>query len=186
MSGSLSILPEAVEAVSAIASLAFGALGGVVLGDFVFSGFEVPEFVHVGGRMGMQVHKMPGGKRVIDLLGDDPSDISWTGTFLDFFPQLKAQELDLMRAAGQALPLQWGSYFYTVIISEFSSDVLYGRVRYSISCVVLRNEATALLGSDPSLSDSVQGDMSNASGVIDDGSFDTGASSGVEVGGFDG
>ncbi len=165
MSEFLSSLPDAAEAVSGLTSLAFGAFGGVVLGDFVFSGFEVPDFVHVGGKQAMQVHKLPGGARVIDLLGDDPSDIAWTGVFLDGAPQARAQQLEQMRSAGDTLPLQFGTFFYTVIISEFSSDVLYGRVRYSITCVVLRNEATAALDGEPSLFDSVQSDISDALGI---------------------
>jgi hypothetical protein len=64
MSGTvLATFSSAVEAVNAIASLAFGATGGVVLGDFVFAGFEVPAQITFGGKQAMTVHKLPDGPR---------------------------------------------------------------------------------------------------------------------------
>jgi hypothetical protein len=149
MSGTvLATFSAAVEAVNAIGRLAFGATGGVVLGDFVFAGFEVPEQITFGGKQAMTVHKLPGGERVVDLMGPDEGAIEWSGTFIsDEFdptdPALRAQQLDQMRAAGNPLPLVWGQFYYTVLISDFTADTRYSMVPYKISCLVLRNEATA-------------------------------------------
>lgn len=143
MSGALAVFNAGLEAVTALDSLAFGAQGGVVLGDFVFSGFEVPPFISFGGRQSMTVHHLPGGERVIDLLGPDDRNIDWSGTFLDFFPAQRAQQLDQMRADGAPLPLIWGDFCYTVLIQDFSADTKYSQVPYRISCLVVRNEATA-------------------------------------------
>lgn len=162
MSGFISSLPTLSDVTSAISSLAFGLTGGVALGQFVFLGFEVPEFITVPGNQGMVVHKLVGGERVIDVIGDDPGDITWSGTFIDGDPYGKAQELEQMRAAGEPLPLQWGSYFYTVVIRSFSARTLYGRVAYDICCTVLQNEATAPLSADPTLTDAVGSDAAAA------------------------
>jgi hypothetical protein len=163
MSATVSALSTAVEAVSAIASLAFGASGGVVLGEFVFAGFEVPEFISLPGTQQMTVHKLVGGERQIDAMGDDPGDITWSGCIMDGDPMTRAQELIQMRAAGAPLPLQWGSFFYTVVIHSFTAKTLYGRVNYDISCTVQQNEATAPTQAPPDLTDAVNSDMSTAS-----------------------
>ena len=162
MSGFISTLSSGIGAVSALASLAFGASGGVVLDSFVFAGFEVPEYITVPGTMGMTVHKMPGGERVIDMLGDDPGDIAWSGTFIDGQPDDRARELEHLRSAGDPLGLQWGPYFYTVVIRSYSFKTMYSRVSYDIACTVLRNEATAPGGVDPDLTNAVGGDILTA------------------------
>lgn len=166
MSGFVSALSTASEAVSAIASLAFGATGGVVLGQFVFSGFEVPKYISIPGNQAMTVHKLPGGERVIDVLGDDPGDISWSGCMIDGDPWTRAQELEQMRSLGDPLPLQWGQFFYTVVIRSFAAKTLYSRVNYEISCTVLQNEATAPTQQDPPASSVVQGGATGALSAV--------------------
>lgn len=162
MSGALSTVLRTytigLEATSAIHALEFGATGGVVLGDFSFSGFEVPSHISLGGRQAMTVHHLPGGERVIDLLGADDRPLEWSGTFInstgvditdfafdvgDHNPSARARQLDQMRADGKSLPLVWGDFFYTVIIDSFEAETRYEHVSYRISCCVLRNEATA-------------------------------------------
>ena len=162
MAGVIAALSIAAEAISAIASFAFGASGGVVLGDFYFSGFEVPEQIKIGGSQSMTVHKLVGGERVIDMMGDDPADISWSGLMMDGNPQDRAQQLEYMRASGEPLPLQWGPFFYTVVIHSVNCEILYSRVKYDISCTVLRNEATANGFDDPSMTDAISSDLISA------------------------
>jgi hypothetical protein len=162
MSGAVSSFSDPIDAVSAIGALAFGALGAVVLGPFLFSGFEVPEYIPFGGAQQMTVHKLPGGTRVVDLLGPDEHDIDWSGTMIDSLPDVRAQELDQMRVSGQSLPLVWGIHFYTVIIKSFEAEVHYGLIKYRISCLVLRNEAAAALASALGVTDLVSSDMATA------------------------
>lgn len=162
MASLFSTLSNVGEAASALSSLAFGATGGVVLGSFAFSGFEVPEYVSVGGSMAMTVHKLPGGERHINLMGDDPADIAWSALLLDNNPYRRAQELESMRAAGASLGLHFGPWYFTVIIHSFEARPHYGRVEYSIACTVLRNEATAPRGASPLLTNLVGADMASA------------------------
>lgn len=152
----------AVEAASGLGQMAFGAAGGVVLGDFVFDGFEVPEYVSTPGRQALVVHKLPGGERVIDLLGDDPGEITWAGVMLDSEPYSRAQQLEQMRIDAQPLALQFGSWFYTVFVSSLDLRPAYSRVAYSISCTVLRNEASADNSTSETTDDLVSSDVATA------------------------
>jgi hypothetical protein len=163
MSGAVSSFPDTGDVVSAIGAMAFGALGvGVLLGPFLFSGFEVPEYIGIGGTQQMTVHKLPGGTRVVDLLGPDERDLDWSGTMIDTLPSLRAAELDMMRAGGQPWPLVWGTNFYTVIVRSFEAETHYSLIKYRISCLVLRNDATALLASLPGVTDQVASDLATA------------------------
>lgn len=158
------LLTVATEAINVLHALEFGSTGGVVLGDFSFDEFEVPAQVQFGGSQAMVVHRLVGGERVVDLLGPDDADIEWSGIFMnstgvnittlsldagDRDPHLRALRLDQMRAAGDPLPLVWGTNFYSVIIKSVRFDTRYGHVPYHITCVVLRNEATAPVGGGP-------------------------------------
>lgn len=188
MSGALSTTLRTytigLEAASAINALEFGATGGVVLGDFSFSGFEVPAQINFGGKQAMTVHHLPGGERVVDLLGSDDRSLDWSGTFInstgvdivdfsldigDHNPAARARRLDQMRADGQQLPLVWGDFFYTVIIDSFEAETRYEHVAYRISCFVLRNEATAPATIDTGtwdLTGSTTDDLSSAAGAV--------------------
>lgn len=162
MASVFSTLSNIGEAASALSDLAFGAAGGVVLDDFSFADFEVPEYISAPGSHQLIVHKLPGGERVIDAMGDDPGDISWSGTFLDNDPASRAQTLEKLRASGKTVGLQWGSYYYTVIVRSFEQRTYYSRVQYSISCCALRNEATARRSDPPDLTGVVNGDIISA------------------------
>jgi hypothetical protein len=164
MSDSLATFSAAVSDVSAIGSLAFGALGGVVLGSFAFGGMEVPEFITFGGKQQMDVKRLIGGERIIDILGPDERALAWSGIFIGGFPRLRAQQLDQMRIAGQVLPLIWGTFYYTVLIEDFAADTRYGQVPYRISCIVQRNEAAQPLDAANDLLGSLTDDVSSALG----------------------
>lgn len=162
MASLFSTLSNVGEAVSALSSLAFGAAGGVVLGGFAFSGFEVPDYVSAGGSQALVIHRMPGGERCINAMGDDPSDVAWSGMMMDNSPSRRARELERMRAAGKPLGLHFGSWYLTVLIRSFEARPHYSRVEYSISCAVLRNEATAPAAPSPLLTSIVGDDMASA------------------------
>lgn len=165
MTTTIATLSTAAEAITGLASLAFGALGGVVLGDFSFAGFEVPEQITFGTHQQMTVHKLPGGERVIDLMGPDPIDISWSGTIIDGRPYERAKQLNQMAADGDPLPLIWGPFFYTVFIREFSGDTRYSQVPYRVSCTILKDEGASSAGDDPDVTSSVNDDITQALGV---------------------
>jgi hypothetical protein len=89
----------------------------LVLGPVLFADFEVPERIGFGGRQQLVIHQLPGGGRVIDALGRDDADISWSGFFSGEDAADRARVVDTLRAQGQPLPLIWDAFYYTVLES---------------------------------------------------------------------
>lgn len=112
------------------------------LGDFLFEGFEIPESISPGGSHRLVTHQLPGGGRVIDSLGRDDSDLTWSGIFLGEFALDRATYIDSLRIAGGELPLLWSGFNYTVIVSEYhyKFERAY-KLPYSITCKVVKDNA---------------------------------------------
>lgn len=123
----------------------------LTLGGFQFGGdgFSAPAAMPGGGRQAMVVHKLPGGSRVINTLGPDEANPTWSGFFFGETAYNDALAVDAMRAAGNVLPLVWGGSFRLVIIESFEYQVTrqFMKVDYRISCVVQSNPALGGLGS---------------------------------------
>jgi hypothetical protein len=118
----------------------------LLLGPIVFHDFEIPSGINFGGRQRMAVHWLPGGTRVIDAMGRDDAQISFSGVFSGSDATWRARSLDELRVAGIALPLTWDVFFYTVLIAEFRADYRSGWwIPYRIVCTVLQDEASVLL-----------------------------------------
>ena len=124
-----------------LASTILGAGGDTVhLGPFEFRGMELPADMPFGGEQRMSVHKMPGGKRVIDVMGDDPTDINWSGMFFSVDALARAQQVDAIRIAGKPVMLRWRNFMYAVLVKSFVvQDRQPGYCTYSISCTVLQD-----------------------------------------------
>ncbi len=145
----------------------------LLLGPVVFQDFEVPSGVNFGGRQRLALHRLPGGPRVIDALGRDDAQISFSGIFSGSDATLRARSLDQLRVAGIALPLTWDVLFYTVLISEFQASYRNGWwIPYRIVCTVLRDEASALVQLVASLATTALADIGAASGYALDAGVD--------------
>ena len=135
----------------------------LLLGPVAFRDFEVPAAINFGGTQRLAVHRLAGGARVIDALGRDDADITFSGTFTGADATLRARLLDELRAAGTLLPLTWDIFFYTVLISRFQADYQQGAwIPYRLSCTVLRDEASALIEAAVSLGADVLADAGTA------------------------
>ena len=138
----------------------------LLLGPVVFQDFEVPSGVNFGGRQRLVMHRLPGGSRVIDALGRDDAQISFSGIFSGSDATLRARSLDQLRVAGIALPLTWDVLFYTVLISEFQASYRSSWwIPYRIVCTVLRDEASELIQFAASLATTALADIGTASGT---------------------
>jgi len=153
---------QGLDAINALADFAFGATGGVVLGDFAFFSMEVPERITWGSAQAMNVHRLPGGERVFDLMGPDPRPIRWSGLFIDGDPLSRAAAVAAMCDAGMPVPLVFGEQCYTVIIASFEAETQYSRAPYRISCVVVPQPPA---DQSPDLTSSVLGDIQGAIGT---------------------
>nr|WP_294915952.1 hypothetical protein [uncultured Neokomagataea sp.] len=106
------------NAIGAMAKI--GASSPVILGDLILTGIEAPDHLQVGGRQMMVIHRLPGGQRVIDALGNDPGRLELRGRFLGGDAQGRAQSLERMRNAGKAISFSAAGLSLSVLISEFS------------------------------------------------------------------
>lgn len=126
----------------------------LVLGGIVFENVEYapPARMPFGGHQAMIVHKLPGGSRVIDTLGPDEDDISWSGFFFSANALSKCQTIDALRAAGRVVSLTFAGMFRSVVIKHFKPHIrrFPNWVEYEISCTVSSNPSLGSLGSPSS------------------------------------
>jgi hypothetical protein len=141
----------------------------LTLGGIFFDGFSTPPEMPFGGRQAMVVHKLPGGARVIDTLGPDDANITWSGFFWGNNAYSNALALDGMRAAGSVVPLIFAGQYRSVIIESFIPKIrrLPVWVDYSISLMVYQNQSQGILGGVvSSIENLVLSDLSVAIGAI--------------------
>ena len=145
MSGALGGLLKGIGAANALGSILFGDDGPVVLGPVVFQELEVPGSLTWGGQQQLIVHKMPGGKRVIDALGRDDAPISWSGivTGPNDDRAERAFLLDDLRASGLPVPLSFSTRLYIVVVRDFQATERAFQTEYRITCEVLYDASGA-------------------------------------------
>ncbi len=142
----------------------------LLLGPILFQDFELPGSITWGGAQSLTVHRLPGGTRVIDAMGRDDAEITWSGIFSGPDAGLRARALDLMRADGALWPLTWDSFFYSVVIARFDADQRRPNwIPYRLSCTVLRDEAAALLQATISIVTSTAQDLAQAAALAPQG-----------------
>ena len=162
MSGTIgSILGRA----DAAASLLFGG-GTLTLGGVPFTDWAIPEKMPWGGQHQLTVHKLPGGRRVIDAMGWDDAPLAWSGLFLGPTATDDARAVATLKDAGDPIPLIWGDFSYTVVIGEFCADYQDNgfRIPYRISCVVQQDDARTPTVSQGSWLDGIKSDVNEALG----------------------
>lgn len=135
------------------------------LGDFAFARFEVPEQITFGGEQQLVTHKLIGGVRVIDAMGDDPMALEWSGHFVGAAAMDRALYLDGQRKAGRPLTLTWDRLSYSVTIRALRCTFQrFYRLPYSIVCeVVTDHTAPVKVLADPSPEQLVDDDLGTAS-----------------------
>lgn len=157
MSGILS----AIEAVGQL----FGGYGLVTLGPVKFRDIEVPEFIPVGGSHALHVVKNPGGARIIQAMGRDDADMSWSGYLEGPQAESRMQLLDSVRQSGAEITLAFGQSSFQVVVSSFTAE--YHRrnwIPYKVTVTVLVDNAAAASSNAPSLLDDLNNDINSAAG----------------------
>ncbi|MDE3023358.1 MAG: hypothetical protein KGI54_16165 [Pseudomonadota bacterium] len=164
------------SAIQAVGQM-FGGYGLVTLGPVQFQGLEVPEKLPLGGKQAMAVFTMPGGQRIIQAMGRDDDPIAWTGYLSGASAESRMQLLDSIRQSGQEIQLAFGQSSFQVVVSSFTAS--YERqnwIPYSIMVTVLQDNAAQFAQAQPSLLDSINGDLNNSLG------FDVAASAETLIG----
>ncbi|WP_025885226.1 hypothetical protein [Asaia prunellae] len=111
-------LQEVENALGAIGQ--FDRAAPVTLGGFVFSGPEIPDELIIGGRQILVIHRLLGGGRVIDSVGNDPARLVLTGRFVGPMATARARRLEAMREAAEVLIFSLADLSARVWIAEFS------------------------------------------------------------------
>lgn len=136
------------------------------LGDITLTGFEIPERVPFGGKQSLMVHPLVGGARVVDAMGAEPRPIRWSGIIFstpDTVANARAQQIDLMRSAGQAIVLSWFTNSYLVTIKEFLPDwERFYQIPYEIECEVIQNLTQPNPTAQPDANQLVPSDLNGA------------------------
>ncbi|MDD2878008.1 MAG: hypothetical protein PHT60_13585 [Acidiphilium sp.] len=117
----------------------------VTLGGVAFRDFEVPAEIGFGGTQRLAVHQPLGGGRVVDVLGGAAGEITFAGTFSGPDAELRAQVLDGARNVGATLPLAFGGFAYSVVITAFSAS--YQKpwwIPFQITLLAVENLVAAL------------------------------------------
>lgn len=144
----------------------------LIVGDVEFTGLEVPESVTVGAKQQLVVHKLVGGKRIVDVLGVDYDNLSWGGWMTGATAGERVTELETLRDAGQPLSFNMDGYYFSVIIQSFSSrfEHIYRRF-YNIELLVVERldapvTENALAGTLDSLINSDVGESLGLASII--------------------
>jgi len=110
----------------------------VRIGSITLRDFEVPSAVRYGGNHRTVVHHLGDGRRIVDRLGADDTDISFSGTMSGSDASARARQLDRLRTTGEKVSLQWDSFQFDVIVRQFTADFQSGQwIPYQVSCAVL-------------------------------------------------
>lgn len=136
----------------------------VTLGDVTFQDFEVPEQIRIGGQQRAAVHELIGGGRVIDVLGGQPAEISFSGIFSGADATTRAQSLDTACAAGAVLALGWDAFFYNVVIVDFIAD--YKKpfwIPFRVTCLAVSDSALAAVAAVIPVGSVISSDLGIAS-----------------------
>lgn len=148
----------------------------LVLGDFIFSSFEIPREIPFGGEQRLAVKQLVGGQRIVDAMGRNDRAPEWSGIFMGKGAIDRARYLDSFRVDGIARGLTWGALSYLVIVREFHPD--YRRqyeIPYRIVCEVVSDlTQPATQNPTPPIDAAIAGDMFTAqtlSGGIGDSSL---------------
>lgn len=138
----------------------------VTLGDITFAGTEVPDRIPFGGDQALTIHKLIGGKRVVDAMGQDDMPMEWSGYFLGPTAMDRALYLDTQRSLGQSLMLTWDRLRYLVVIRHFEGSYEFPtRIPYRITCEVAENQVQPVTTVAPaSIDDQMTSDMNAANG----------------------
>lgn len=120
------------------------------LGDFVFSGTEIPEAIPFGGDQAMVVHRLVGGRRVIDAMGRDDAPLEWSGVLFGAEALERARYLDWLRVSGRELDLSWSELSHRVVIRSFRARyLLANNIPYSITCEVVEQTSSPVTDAPP-------------------------------------
>lgn len=139
------------------------------LGDFTFQRNEIPEEIAFGGEQALVVHRLVGGVKQVDAMGDFTGPIAWSGWIEGPDAVARARQLIAMRAAGAGMLLSWSELQFAVVIKEFEPNFhRFYKIPYRIVCEVVEDLTLSTAGSgELSIDDLINGDMLDSTSLSD-------------------
>ena len=138
----------------------------LTLGNVPFSNIELPEKMHVGGKLALAKQITPDGIVVLSAMGVQYPDIEWSGYFEGASAIYRSRRLYTMLHSAAVQSLAWNERIYSVVVSAFTADdVQTGWIPYQIVCTVLRDETQTGAKPDRGLLAGVASDLSDAIGL---------------------
>lgn len=146
------------------------APAAMMLDDVLFCGPEVPTSIRIGGSQGIAKHHLPGGGRIIDVMGSDESAIQWTGLLVGSGASAKATLLSSMRRQGGVRQLSFGDTVVSVIVTRFeyayqSQGLL---IPYALRAEIIQSDGMAIT-IDQIDNTTVLADVNSAAAVVGSG-----------------
>lgn len=139
----------------------------LVLGSVAFRDFEVPERIVFGGTQKLAVHELPGGGRVIDVMGAQNADLVWSGVFSGSDAAERVRLLDGLRLLAAEVPLSWDVFAYTVIIERFEAEYINPWwIPYHLICKIVQDPIADLIVSGATLVSQVVSDLAVAANSV--------------------
>lgn len=138
------------------------------LGDITFQRNEIPEAMPFGGEQALVVHRLVGGAKVVDAMGAFEGPIEWSGWFEGEGALSRALALDVLRASGAPVVLQWSELSFAVVVRDFRPVFQrFYKIPYRITCEVVENLTLSTAGNgDLSIDDLINGDIASAGGLV--------------------
>jgi len=170
-----------INAISAIqaAGQIFGGFGSLTLGPVRFQPLELPQSMPVGGTQDAEKHKLPGGAKVVDVMGPDEEDKAWTGIFMGQDASTRIRLLNSLRVSGQPVTLAWDIFSYQVIVTAFHADTRSNdAMPYKITCMVIQDNSAPQGNSLTTLASQVVADLQQGSPLAALGAVANGAVAG--------
>lgn len=139
------------------------------LGDFTFERNEIPEEMPFGGEQALVVHRLVGGTKIVQAMGDFTGPISWSGWLEGQDALSRARQLTAMRVAGVPVVLTWSEQSYAVLIHAFTPVFRrFYKIPYQITVEVIEDLTLSTAGTgDASIDDLINGDILDASGLAE-------------------
>lgn len=110
----------------------------LTLGPITFANYEIPPSINFGGQQALSTKKLVGGERIIDSMGRDDDEITWSGRFRGSTGLFRARYLDNLRVQGMQMPLFYSQFNYTVVIKSFKASFeRFYEIPYTITVEVL-------------------------------------------------
>jgi hypothetical protein len=136
----------------------------VTLDDFEFANFEIPEKIRFGGQQILAVHRLVGGKKVIDAMGRSDEPLVWSGIFTGSTADDRARYLDGLRIAGKTHKVTWGEHSFDAVIQDFVAEYeRFYHIPYTIKLEVISDLTSPITGvADQGMDEVITQDVADA------------------------